>query len=110
MKTLKIAVFMLIVACVTASGASAQMMTDAGYKNASPSWDMSTGDITKFPKGHQATTDYTPNLVTNLDKQGQPWFQSTLNPRNLRRESDKDFLTEAGKMISDMFQGKAYEG
>lgn len=68
-------------------------MTDKYYQ---PSTDTSMGNVTNFPKGHVATVDHTPLLLTQRDKQGMPWFESTLNPKNVRRENpDKgNFFSE----------------
>ncbi|MBI4972105.1 MAG: hypothetical protein HZC17_09815 [Candidatus Omnitrophica bacterium] len=82
MKTLKIAGFVLMLLAFAASAF-------AGNKYYVPSWGMAQGDITTYPKAHEARAPYTPEMVTSLDKQGKPWFQSTLNPQNLRREDSK---------------------
>jgi len=67
-----------------ATGGAMANPSDKYYK---PAMDMPTGDVTKFPKGHVATVEHTPHLVNQQDKQGMPWFQSTLNPQNVRREN-----------------------
>ena len=82
MKTLKIGFVMLLLMVVTP-------IAFAGDKYYVPSWGMQQGDITTYPKAHEARAPYTPEMVTSLDKQGMPWFQSTLNPQNLRREEAK---------------------
>ena len=83
MKTLKIAGFVLMaMALVSSAFAAGEKMYEAG-------WGMAQGDITTYPKGHEARVASTPEMITSLDKQGNPWFQSTLNPQNLRREDEK---------------------
>ena len=80
MKTIKIISITAFLLGLVASGAM------AGDKYYTPSWNMPTGDITKFPKGHEATTGYTPNQIVNYDKQHAPWFSSTLKSQNLKTE------------------------
>ncbi len=63
-------------------GFLASSLLAAGEKG-SASWGLTQGEITTFPKGHVATVQYSPNRTVSYDKQHMPWFESTLNPRNL---------------------------
>ena len=86
MKTLKFGLFVLIAVGMATSAFAA----GAGEKmGVNASWNMDQGGITTYPKAHEARVQHTPEHITNLDKQGKPWFQSTLNPQNVRREDSK---------------------
>ena len=88
MKTLKFGLFLLIAVGVAASAfASGEKM------GANATWGMDQGGITTYPKEHVARVQHTPEHITSLDKQGKPWFQSTLNPQNVRREDVKPNIT-----------------
>ena len=87
MKTLKAGLSVLIVLGLTGIAfAAGSTPSDKSY---TPSWDMDQGGTTTHPKAHMARVDFTPEHMTSLDKQGKPWFQSTLNPNNVRREDAK---------------------
>lgn len=86
MKTLKFGLFLLIAVGFAASA----FASDKYYQ---PSWGMDQGGITTYPKAHTARVQHTPEHITSLDKQGKPWFQSTLNPQNVRREDSKPNIT-----------------
>lgn len=100
MKILKLILISLIVVGLSTSAFA------FSSKYTSPNWDMKQGDISEFQKGHQATADYTPNLIVNYDKRHMPWFESTLKPQNLRREGERDLLEDVGSLLSDWFGRK----
>ncbi|MBI4971088.1 MAG: hypothetical protein HZC17_04530 [Candidatus Omnitrophica bacterium] len=80
MNTLKVAAGLIMILAVSASGLLA-----APDKNSTPSWGMSQGNITTYPKGHEATSQYNPDQVSSVNKQGQRWFQNTLNTLNIKK-------------------------
>ncbi len=89
MKTLKFGLFVLI-----AVGLAGSAFASGGAKmGADATWGMNQGGITTYPKAHEARVQHTPEHITNLDKQGKPYFQSTLNPQNVRREDSKPNIT-----------------